>query len=578
MTLLQESRVGLFQTKLGKDKLGLTNFTGREGISELFKFRVQCVSETQEPLELGNLLASEAHVRISSHYDRVDRFFHGRISDARVLGKDREFVRYEFVLRPAYWFLSRNSNCRIFNDKRADQIIQQVLDEHSFLKCDTSNLGTDYPQLEYCVQYRESDFAFVSRLMEENGIYYYFEHAEDQHQMVLAKGKAGLKDKQGGANLHFLASEKTVVGDGDTVNEWRPEQSFRTPKVILADYDYKKAGDAMLVDKSAPTPYDPLGLELYDYPGGFEEQGVGHELAENRLNSEVDSERVIAARGDAVTCEPGKLVNLYDHDFDSYNKQYLVRRARHSFNSNFYRAAPSPAPEYTGTYEFQSDTEHHPQIVTPKPIIAGPQTAVVSDTSLDQSRIKVQFFWDRKKSQSRWVRVSHPWADDNWGDFRIPHIGQEVIVEFINGDPDYPLVTGAVYNGQKKAPWDDHRISGTRTALTNELYFDERNKGGQKFKVHASHDLEITVDNNEKRDVERDVIVDIGGSRTETIKQSWTVEATASIEFKVGESKITMTPASIKIESPMIEIQATATLQAKAGGPVIVQGTPIMLN
>ena len=578
MTLSQEMRVGLFQTMLGKDKLGMTSFAGREGISELFEFRVQCVSETESPVQLGKLLGSEAHAQMSSNYDHVNRFFHGRVSEARVLGKDQEFVHYEFVLRPAFWFLSRNSNCRIFHDKRADEIIKQVLEEHPFLKCDTSSMGTDYPQLEYCVQYRESDFAFVCRLMEENGIYYYFEHTEDKHQMILAKGKAGLKDKQGGGELHFLASEETVVGDGDTVNEWRPAQSFRTPKVSLADYDYKKAGNAMVVDRSASTPYDSLGLEFYDYPGGFENQGVGGDLAETRLNSEMEAEMVVGARGDAVTCEPGKLVNLYGHDVGSYNKQYLVRRARHSYSANLYRSGQGAGPRYSGSYEFQSDTEFHPPSVTQKPVIAGPQTAVVSDTSLDQSRIKVQFFWDRDQSQSRWVRVSHPWADDNWGDFRIPYVGQEVIVEFINGDPDYPLVTGAVYNGQKKAPWDDYKISGTRTSLKNELYFDERTEGSQKFMVHASHDLEVKVDNDEKRDIDKNVTVTIGGDRKETITQSWTVEAMMQIEFKVGESKITMTPASIKIESPVIEIQATATLKAGASGPVIVQGTPIMLN
>jgi type VI secretion system secreted protein VgrG len=270
-------------------------------------------------------------------------------------------------------------------------------------------------------------------------------------------------------------------------------------------------------------------------------------------------------------------------------------RANHLFRSQAYRSANTSGDEgYSGNYEFQPlDTPFRAPATTPKPVIHGPQTAkVVSDVD-DECRIEVQFFWDRDKTQSRYVRIAQNWAGKGWGDVKIPRKGMEVVVDYLEGDPDQPLVTGSVYNAENVAPYVKDKlnaVSGTKTQSINatgynELIMDDT-AGDELIRFHAQHDLEGKVENDERRDIGQNVKVNIGNSRDESIMSTWTVKANTKIEFTVGNSTFTMLPTGITLKSTMITLHADALMkiesgalgQVTTGAPLMIQGALVFIN
>lgn len=573
--LQQDQRMASLQTDLGKDKLVLSRFSGTEGLSELFEYRVEGIS-LQHNIDFDKLLGTSCVVSILSSYKDVKRHFNGTLAEARWAGRDAELSTYQLTLRPWLWLLTKTQNCRIFENLTVDKIILNVLQEHGFSKVKRS-LHQSYPIMEYCVQYRESDFAFVSRLMEEYGIYYYFDHTEAEHTMVVTDSVAGHEPKAGGASLSFYDSDLRGTRDEDSLNEWVPGRSLRTGKIALNDYDYEKSKTSLLAEKEAAAKYQNGNLEYYDYPGRYTVKGEGENLAHVLLEAEQARDRVATASGNAVTCCPGKLVQLAKHPESSLNTEYLATHASHTYQGEGYRSGGGEGARYSGLYAFQpSSVPFRATRNTAKPVIYGPQTAIVvgdSNIPVDkQGRIKVQFHWDRKKTASRWVRIGHGWAGQKWGDIKIPRKGMEVIVEFLEGDPDQPLVTGTVYNNENQQPYtleEKKTISGTKSQTDdgegyNEFIFDDK-AGKELVRLHAQKDMDGVVENDETREVKHDVTIKIGNNRTETINNTWKVTATQEIEFTVGLSTFKMTPDSISISSPQIKLDATATITTTAG-------------
>jgi len=625
--LTQDTRIGKFKTPLGEDKLVLTRFDGSEGLGELFEYRIEAISE-DEDIDFDGAIGQNCSLTLKSYGS--ERIFNGVLIEAQWLGMKGVYYAYRLVLRPWLWMLSRRADCRIFSDKEAKDIIKEVFTKAGFNDFDL-RLTESYPKLEYCVQYRETDLAFVSRLMEQHGIYYFFEHTSDKHQLILADAKSSHKPVPGHDTTRFIPLAGDDRRDREHIYHWSSERRFRTGKVELNDYDFKQPGKKLIADAKASERYEKSGLEFYDHPGKYTETKVGEKYAKVELEAEQSLDHRRHATGDAASLFPGGLTKLDQHPRGSENAEYLIVRAMHSFVSEFYRTGADvvPGQVYYGNYEFQkSDRAFRSQIVTPKPEVLSIHTAKVvgkegEEIDTDEyGRIRVEFFWDRDKSFSRWARVLQPWASKQWGTQFIPRVGMEVVVVYEEGDPDYPLIIGSVYNGDNKHPYklpDNKTQSGVKSNSSkggggyNEYMFEDK-KGSELIRMHAQKDYDVTVHHVETRKIGEDGVMGpsrdttlltgddslkvLTGNQTVTVAmnvtetygigQSTTIGATQTISvgaaqmttvggpititsaslitLTCGSSSIVMTPASITITSPTVQI--LASVNATISGPI----------
>ena len=539
--LTQDKRIASLTTPFGKDKLVLTAFDATEGLSELFEFRIDASSK-ESSIDFDQILGHSCSVRLKMG-EGPDRYFDGIAVEARAIGMQGDLYAYQLLLRPSFWLLTRTYNCRIWHEKTALDIIKEVLGQGKvdFRAATTRN----FPKLEYCVQYRESDFAFVSRLMESHGIYYFFEHSAGSHNMVLADAPSSHQPVPGHASLRFATKMAGRLHFREQcLFDWTAERRFRTGKVELRDYNFRQPNANMKGDANGTEKYNKSDMELYDYPGKYDNQSDGRDYAEVRLGAEQAQDHRRYAEGDAASLFPGGLFTLMDHPVGGENQQYLVVRCAHHFSEDLYRssqtiAAAGDAP-YQGHFEFlPRDKTFRAPITTPKPYVHGPQTAKVVGRSQDQDgneidvdedghgRIKVRFHWDRDDKRSCWLRVAQMWAGGGWGGQFIPRIGMEVVVEFLEGDPDRPLVVGAVYNGDNRYPYSlpgNKTQSGTKSNTSlggngyNEFMFEDA-KNKEEIRLHAQKDLNSTILHAETREIGENFETPSGmPSRSTTLK------------------------------------------------------------
>lgn len=587
-----------------KDELVLLDLSGTEYVNDLNQFLVRALSKT--PVALDKLLGTEASVFIEVAPGKT-RVFHQIIASARYGGNQQGGHVYEFELRPWLWLLGHRVNSRIFHDMTALEIIQQVCTESlgasAQIKVDT-NLGQD--QREYTVQYNESELSFVRRLMEEEGINFHFDMQNGQHQMVLTDSASSFPmasvdtveynptDQGGikGAHTFSLVSDQRQITPG----------MFRT-----ADYNFKTPTAGMTSSAEHNRSYEHAAFEVYRYPGNYEETGRGKTIANRRRDALRTMDSVVMAQGFAPSLTAGCRFSLSKAADGELNGSYAVLQARHDFSANTYRSGAGGgrrgAP-YQGSYVLTKATNPiAPDPVTPKPRVMGPQTAVVvdgADTSSDEySRIKVKFFWDHN-DESMYCRVAHLWAGNGWGTVFVPRVDMEVVVDFLHGDIDQPIITGCVYNAKNPPPWEltsDRTISGIKTETMNgggynELSFDDKS-GAEKIHLHAQQDYIADIENDSTKTIGGNYKTDITGTRTITVQgesslksmASVKIEATSSIELICGSSKITMDPGGIKISAIQVEVSATAMLkttglQAQHGASVdlSIQSAIVRIN
>jgi type VI secretion system secreted protein VgrG len=588
--LTQDKRIASLTTPLGKDKLVLTTFDGTEGLSQLFEFCIDGLSK-DDNIDFDKVLGRSCCVCMKLG-EGPDRYFAGIAVEAQAVGMQGDLYAYRLVLRPALWLLTRTNNCRIWHEKTALDIIKEVLNQRQVdFRTATSR---NFPKLEYCVQYRESDFAFVSRLMEQHGIYYFFEHSADQHTMVLADALSSHQPLPGHATLRFATKsagrlhfrEQRLFG-------WTSERRFRTGKVQLRDYNFKQPNANMKGDANGTEKYAKAQMEFYDYPGKYDSQGDGQDYAEVRLGAEQALDHRRFAAGDAVSVFPGGLFTLAEHPVGAENQQYLVVHCVHRFSTEPYRSSQGASPfgdqPYSGNYEVvPSDKTFRAPIVTPKPFVYGPQTAkVVARSGKDgeeidvdddgHGRIKVRFHWDRDDKRSCWVRVAQMWASSKWGGHFIPRIGMEVVIEFLEGDPDRPLVVGAVYNGDNKFPYslpDNKTQSGIKSNSSkggngyNELMFEDAKKS-EEIRLHAQKDLNSTILHAETREIGENFESPSGSpSRKTTLKNG-----DEELEIASGNQKVHVAQKqTIDVDNDItITSMTTITLQVGSNNVVIDQ-------
>ena len=579
----------------------MTYFEADERLSGLFEYRVEALSDERN-LDFDRLLGKNAHVVFHS-YDRVDRYFNGIVVDARWIGLRQARYAYRFTMRPWLWLLGRRADCRIFKDKTALDIVEAVFKDAGFQDYEIKASRGDYPKIEYCVQYRETDLDFVQRLMEEWGVYTFHEHGESKHQLVLADSRSCHRPvKAGGGTIPFIELAGQDRREREHVSAWQSDRLFRTGKFTTNDFDYMKPTANLKADNQAGERYEKAGLEVYDPPGRYTEQDVGRKRAKVRLEAEQAQDHRRSVSGDAASLYPGGLVTVQHHPTD--DGQYLVVAARHTIAPETYRsgAGAGAGEVYEGAYELQpADRPFRAPPTTPRPRIQGPQTAFVvtrkgkesEEIDVDEEgRIFVQFHWNRDKDRiSRPVRVAQMWSGKSWGFQVIPRVGQEVVVQFLEGDPDQPLVVGTVYNKDYPYPYklpDEKTVSGMKSDSSkghggyNVLTFDDK-KSSEKIAVRAEKDLDSVVRNAETREIGVAFSPPAGSpSRATTLKNgdeklkvesgNWDVDVAQKIHIKagtqivieVGASKITMDPASVTIQAGTITLNGTALIDQKA--------------
>ena len=578
--LMQDSRVASLKTPLGPNKLALTRFEAYEGLSELFEFRVDVLSH-DPAVDFNKLLGRSCSVTAVTHQD-PKRYFDGILVEAQSVGTVNDLYAYRLILRPSLWLLSRTTNCRIWHDKSALDIIEEVLQQRGVHMRRATTRTTR--QREYCVQYRETDLDFLSRLMEEEGIYYFFEHAEDLHTMVLADSPSSHKAIPGHEKLRFSSASVAGHVHEEALLDWIAERRLRSGKFELRDYNFKTPGNKLVGPASAPGQYEKGNLEVYDYPGRYDQESEGKTYAEIRRDAEQAVDQRRYASGEAPSLFPGGLVTVHEHPTASENQRYLVVRATHQFSTQMYRSGSMSldmGERYSGSFEFLPATQtFRAPLVTPKPRVYGPQTARVvqrpngSGEEIDvddHGRIRVRFHWDRDDKRSCWVRVAQMWAGNKWGGQFIPRVDMEVVVEFLEGDPDRPLVVGCVYNADNKYPWtlpDNKTQSGIKSDSSkghngyNQLRFEDK-KGSEQIEVHAEKDLDSTILHAETRKIgERfvegpgsparkttivlgdDVFAIQAGNRDGTISLNDTLTVGVNQSISVGASQTTSIGAS----------------------------------
>jgi type VI secretion system secreted protein VgrG len=535
-TFTQANRLLSVETPLGKDVLLLKGFSGEEGLSRLFRYELVMLSEN-ESIGAADIIGKQVTWCVQSR-EGSPRYFSGMVqrftrSDVSLRG----LRQYRAEVVPWLWFLTCTRNCRVFQKKTVVQIAEQLFGDLGWTDFESSQVKGTHDGLEYCVQYRESDYDFLARLLEREGIFYFFRHQEGKHTLVLADQKSAYADCVEKEVAYF---QKTATPR--TITRWDHEFRFCSGKWAQTDYNFETPSTALLTNTTTVVDLPNASkYEIFDYPGGYAKTSEGTPLTDVRMEEEEASYETVSGESTCPTFTPGGKFMLNRHNVKSEEgKAYVITSIQHRGNDESYDDEENSPSHYANKFTaIPAGVNFRPRRITPQPVVYGPQTAVVVGPSGDEiyvdkyGRVKVQFFWDRlgKKDEtsSCWIRVAEHWAGKNWGTSFIPRVGQEVLVDFLDGNPDRPLVTGRVYNGEQMPPYAlpaNKTQSGMKTRSStngtadnsNELRFEDK-KGSEQIYFHAEKDFVREVENDDKLTVDHDQSIEIKNNRTETIKE-----------------------------------------------------------
>jgi type VI secretion system secreted protein VgrG len=560
MPYTQENRLIAIDTPLGDDVLLLQGFTGHEAISRLFRFQLDLLSE-KSSISFKDIVGQNVTIRVTLA-DGSPRYFNGVVSRFSQSGSDLRFARYQMEVVPWLWFLTRISDCRIFQNMTIPDIIKKVFSSRGFSDFKDSLTAT-YDQREYCVQYRETDFNFVSRLMEQYGIFYFFQHDNGKHTLVLADAASAHQPCSGQPTAQYNLTTGDLHMD-DVVTGWHMEQELRTGKYSLTDYNFETPSASLLANE--PTIVSVNGnskFEFYDYPGEYLNKSQGDSLVKIRMQEEEATHLVGTGSSVCRAFTSGYKFELQDYYRDDMNDTYVLTEVQHvASEGESYTAGDAGAgSQYSNHFTcIPASVPFRPPRVTPKPFVQGPQTALVVGKRGEEiwvdnyGRVKVQFYWDRlgqkNENSSCWIRVSQPWAGQGWGAIWIPRIGQEVIVDFLEGDPDRPLITGRVYNADQTVPYklpDNQTRSTTKsrsskggdTSNYNEIRFEDL-KGSEQIFINAEKDMDHRVEHDSREYIGGNRHLIVNGSQFELVgtdknlhvkgKQNEKIESDKSLE------------------------------------------------
>jgi len=588
--MTQTGRCLQIETPLGRDKLLLKGLSGQEAVSQLFRFQLDLASE-KEAIPFRDIVGKNVKIRLETNDG--ERYWNGFISRFSQGSQDQRFTYYRAEMVPWLWFLTRTADCRIFQRQTAPDIIKKIFDDLKFDAFELRLYG-HYRKREYCVQYRETDFNFVSRLMEDEGICYFFEHEPDgsKHTLVLADGQGDkVHPPCPGQPIASCAFTPNAGSKKDLITEWQVDEEFRPSSWTHTDYNYEEPSTPLLVNVKVES-----GFEIYDYPGSYTaKRPDGDELAKTRLE-ETTALRVRARGKSNCRCfTTGTVVKLDDHYRKDLNRKWMLTAISHqaSMGESYHSGGSQDDFFYANTFEcVPDDVRFRPQRVTPKPNVQGCQTAVVTGPAGEEIHtdkygcVKVQFHWDRegKKDEdtSCWIRTSQPWAGKDWGAVSIPRIGQEVIVDFLEGDPDQPIIVGRVYNAEQMPPYPlpagAHHMGMKSKSVKgggyNEISISDMN-GVEGIEIHAQynmnerveHDHTILVGNNRTEEVKVDEKITIGVNRVEDVGSNETISIGKNRTETVGQNE-TVTVSMLRTHSVGINdmLNVGAAQEVTVGG------------
>jgi type VI secretion system secreted protein VgrG len=538
-------------------ELRVVRFHGWEAISEGFSFVVTTVAPSSEPVELGDLVGKRATLTLAVAATSAGagdvRAVRGVVERAELGEEGKKLTAYRVTLAPTAHALRHRFDVRIFQELSVPDVVKKVLGEAGVAH--QLKLSGSYEPREYCVQFRESDWDFVARLLEEEGIHTYFDHDGDDDVLVLADAKGAHAPIAGDAELVFRPPGGALVAS-EHVSAFRSAEERRTGKVTVRDYDFKKP--SLVLESVASGELDG-DLERYDSPGGHTTQPVGDHRARTGHERLETGRRVGHGSSACGRFIPGSTFTLAEHPTSALNREYLLTRVEHR-GSDPHMEGAGGVP-YENDFEVvAADVALRPARVTPKPVVHGIQTAIVVGPSGEEihtdehGRIKVQFHWDRlgkrDDKSSCWMRVAQAWAGPGYGAMFLPRVGHEVVVSFVDGDPDRPLVTGSVYHGANVPPY---ALPGNKTRSTvktssspggggyNELRFEDK-KGNEEVYLQAERDWNTLVKHDRAQKVGHDEVLDVGHDRTltvganetETIGEARAIEVGADHTEKIG--------------------------------------------
>ncbi len=531
-------------TPLGPSQFLLDTLSGTEELGRLFAYEVELLSDTpglRGPQLLGQPLA----VHVSLDNGQV-RHFHGILTNFRVVEAFGELVRYAATIRPWFWLLTRTHNCRIFQNKSVPEIVKELLRLHGLADFEEALFET-YEAREYVVQYLESDFNFISRLLEDEGIYYYFRHEASRHVMVLADSGAGHNPAPGCQPLPYSSPDRHQQKYEEVVQRWDGAEHVRTGKFAHTDYDFEKPSADLSAQAAMPRQYAYADFERFQFPGNYVERSRGEALARVRIEEiQADYEKAHGSTN-AYGLAVGFRMTLSEHPQADQNREYLVVRTHIELHAPAIRSGRKRDLFYHADFAaVPREVPFRPARLSDKPRVLGPQTAMVVGKEGEEiwtdeyGRIKVKFHWDRygepNENASCWIRVAQLWAGGGWGGIHIPRIGHEVIVDFLNGDPDAPIVTGCVYNKLNMPPYalpTKPTQSGIKSRSTpegspnnfNEIRFEDK-KGSEELYVQAEKNQTSLVKNDQSLSVGANRSVSVGANQTTSVSGTRTTSVT----------------------------------------------------
>ncbi|MDO8334621.1 MAG: type VI secretion system tip protein VgrG [Nitrosomonas sp.] len=626
---IQKNRFISITTPLGPDKLLLRSFNGTEAISKVFTFQLELLSEDHN-IDINNILGQKVTVTINLPEAQTgQRYFNGYINRFKQLPGIGRFARYQAEMVPWLWFLTRTTDCKIFQKEAVPDIVEKIFRQFNFQDFERE-LQQKHQAWDYCVQYRESACNFVMRLLETEGIFFFFRHEKNRHILVMADSPGAHKPLEPMKITYEYVEGSGYKQEESRIDNWLIDHDLRTGRYAVKDFNFETPSSSLLVNiDSSIKVADNQVYELYDYPGGYENRDEGDKYVRMRMEEEEVEHATIQAEGNCRHFTPGFRFELTGHNRRDQNKQYVITAITHDANigGNFPDNTDAVDHHYRNRFScIPYAVPFRPGRHTPKSIVHGTQTAIVVGPKGEEihtdkfGRVKVQFHWDRygkmDENSSCWVRVSHPWAGKGWGAVSIPRIGQEVIVDFIEGDPDRPIITGRVYNAETMPPYDlpaDGVVSGIKSSTHKGKGYNEMSMndtaGKEKITIHGQYDMNTTVEHDQTNTVNNkftetiksDAAISITegkyshdvktgtanyhvqGALTEkydatqdtTVKNNITITSTAGailvnaatvIKLEVGASKLTMDAAgNIAIEGINVVVNGQAMVTIKGG-------------
>ena len=541
-------------TPLPGTDLFFESMTVSAGLSTLGEMQLSLLSEKSD-IKPSDLLGKLVTVHVEMP-DGAKRHFNGYVTRFGLGTHKGRYHGYRATVRPWLWFLTRTNDCRIFQEMSVPDIVKKVFGDHGIATFDTK-LFRSYTPRTYCVQYRESDFNFVARLLEQEGIYWYFEHSDGAHKLILVDSSSAHDAAPNYDRVKYVENAASAP-DREFISNWAFHESVHTGKTVLTSYDFERPSTSLEVETAHKRSHELADYEVFDFQGDYVQKADGSQLADNQMDEYQARYLRASCTSNALGLAVGCTVSLDGHPRDDQNIKYLVTSMEVQAKVGSFDSAGEAGSFTSHLVTIPGEQQFRPPRVTRRPFVQGPQTAVVVGPSGEEiytdkyGRVKVQFHWDRygKKNEksSCWVRVSQPWAGKNFGMMHIPRIGQEVVVDFLEGDPDQPLITGRVYNAEQMPPWDlpaNATQSGILTRSSKGGAYDNANairfedkKGAEQLWIHAEKNQDIEVENDETHWVGHDRTKTIDHDETTLVKHDRTETVGNNETITIGVNRV----------------------------------------